>query len=294
MKTTLETLAAATPVEGGSQAAAQAQASRLQVLALVEQFEGMLLTEMLKDVGGDTEEDDGALGLGGSTMPDMMRGEFGRALSQSGGIGLGEMLSRAMLKSEASGAAALPLAAMAPASALPAATAIAPASGAGPAPAVFPVAIPTPLAGDATEGLDLVADASRVSSRFGWRPDPFTGETRFHRGVDLALAYGSDVRSFGDGVVTAAGERPGYGLTVMVDHGQGRETLYAHLSSIDVAPGQTVTAGQRLARSGRSGRATGPHLHVEAREFGRPVDIDRVATAWNGRLADTSVGGSDD
>lgn len=280
MKTTLENLATTGGVDPGT---SPAQAQRLQVLALVEQFEGMLLTEMLKGFGGPEEDgEDGALGLGGSTLSDMMRGEFGMALSRAGGMGLGEMLSGALLPPSAE-ATTLPLAeAPAPAGVAPALSARA--AVAGP---------PTPLEHAHDHGLDLVADASRVSSNFGLRRDPFTGETRFHRGVDLALAYGSEVRSFGDGIVTSAGDRPGYGLTVVVDHGQGRETLYAHLSAIDVEPGQSVTAGQRLAQSGRSGRATGPHLHVEAREFGHAVDIARVAAGWNGRSPDTSVGGPD-
>lgn len=280
MKTTLETLATAGGIDP---AMTTAQAQRLQVLALVEQFEGMLLTEMLKDFGGPEEDgDDGALGLGGSTLSDMMRGEFGMAMSRAGGLGLGEMLSGAMLRAE--GDTARPLGLPAPAHGVtpPAST------------SAGLAAAPTPWAAEHDHGLDLVADASRVSSRFGPRSDPFTGETRFHRGIDLALAYGSEVRAFGDGVVTSAGDRPGYGLTVVVDHGQGRETLYAHLSAIDVEPGQTVAAGQRLAQSGRSGRATGPHLHVEAREFGQAVDIGRVAAGWNRRLADTSVGGPDE
>lgn len=281
MKTTLENLATTGGIDPGT---SQAQAQRLQVLTLVQQFEGMLLTEMLKGFGGPEDDgDDGALGLGGSTLSDMMRGEFGMALSRSGGLGLGEMLSGALLRPQAETITPplvqeLALVGVEPARAARAVVA-------GP---------PTLLADGHDDGLDLVADASRVSSNFGLRRDPFTGETRFHRGVDLALAYGTEVRSFGDGVVTSAGERPGYGLTVVVDHGQGRETLYAHLSAIDVEPGQSVTAGQRLAQSGRSGRATGPHLHVEAREFGQAVDIGRVAAGWNRRSPDTSVGGPDE
>jgi murein DD-endopeptidase MepM/ murein hydrolase activator NlpD len=142
--------------------------------------------------------------------------------------------------------------------------------------------------------IDVLAGGSRITSGFGLRADPFTGETRFHRGLDLALAYGSEVRAAAPGVVLSAGDRPGYGLTVVVDHGGGRETLYAHLSAVDVAPGDRVDAGQRIARSGRSGRATGAHLHVEARQDGRPVDVGRLPALWAGRPDDTSVGGSDD
>lgn len=270
MKATLDTLgldaAAALPPDK--------RAERMQVLALVEQFEGMLLTEMLRDVQAGDEDEGEAFGLGGSTMTDVMRGEFGLALSQAGGLGLGRMLAEALTRQgqasldadghEPAGGAAV--------TAATAATAVVPAGGG---------------------AADIVAASVPVTSDYGWRSDPFTGQARFHRGIDLALAYGSDVRSFGPGVVRSAGERQGYGLTVVVDHGDGRETLYAHLSAIDVAPGQRVAAGQRIAQSGNSGRATGAHLHFEAREFGQPVDAGRLAAAWAGRPFDTGVGGSD-
>ena len=83
-------------------------------------------------------------------------------------------------------------------------------------------------------------------------------------------------------------------MTVVVDHGDGRETRYAHLSTIDVAPGDPVASGQPIARSGNSGRTTGPHLHFEAREYGQPVDPRLAAASWTGRNSDTRVGASDD
>jgi murein DD-endopeptidase MepM/ murein hydrolase activator NlpD len=258
------------------------------MLALVEQFEGMLLTEMLRDVeGGDDDEEGGALGLGGSTMTDLMRGEFGQALGRAGGLGLSDLLVAAFLRQQSGARApgnALPVELAAP---LP----IPGPSAAEPAHTDHDVA---PVSAAAVLPIDVVSRGSRITSGFGLRADPFTGETRFHRGLDLALAYGSEVRAFAPGVVTSAGERAGYGLTVVVDHGEGRETLYAHLSAVDVASGARVEAGQPIARSGRSGRATGPHLHVEARESGRPVDIGRLPAAWGGRTGDTGVGVSDE
>ncbi len=273
MNTTLDTLG----LGGTAALPPEKQAERLQVLALVQQFEGMLLTEMLRDVDTGSEDDE-AMGLGGSTMTDMMQGEFGQALSRSGGLGLRQMLANALLRQDVSAAvlSGAPVSATVPA-ATPAAV---PTGAAGPAASVDP----------AERAVDVVAADVPTTSSFGWRADPFTGKNTFHRGVDLALAYGSEVRSVGPGVVASAGERSGYGLTVVVDHGDGRETLYAHLSSIDVVPGEPVGAGQRIARSGNSGRATGAHLHFEAREFGRPVDAGRLAAGWAGRPADASVG----
>jgi len=285
MKTTLESLAIAPASLQAPQTAADAE--RMQVLTLVEQFEGMLLSEMLRDVRAGDEED-GGFGLGASTMTDTMQGEFGLALSRAGGLGLGDMLAKALLKRSQTDAAVE--AALVPtASAAPALRAPGVPTTHGPADDHAAHADPTG-AGPAA----VVAEDVKMSSAFGWRSDPFTGKATFHKGVDLAAAYGTEVRAFDGGVVKSAGERSGYGLTVVVDHGDGRETLYAHLSSMAVAPGDPVAAGQPIARSGNSGRATGAHLHFEAREYGRPVDAGRLAAVWNGRASDTSVGGSDE
>jgi murein DD-endopeptidase MepM/ murein hydrolase activator NlpD len=107
--------------------------------------------------------------------------------------------------------------------------------------------------------------------------DPLHGQHRFHAGLDLRAAYGQDVRAATEGVVTFAGEQAGYGLVVVVSHGSGLETRYAHLSSAEVAQGERVRAGDVIARSGNSGRTTGPHLHFEVRHHGQPVDPGRVA-----------------
>jgi murein DD-endopeptidase MepM/ murein hydrolase activator NlpD len=111
-----------------------------------------------------------------------------------------------------------------------------------------------------------------VSSRFGWRQDPLTGETTFHKGVDIAVAYGHDVKAAADGVVSFAGVQNGYGNTVVVDHDGGRQTRYAHLSQEFVRAGDIVSEGQVLGKSGNSGRSTGAHLHFEVLVNGRPVD----------------------
>jgi murein DD-endopeptidase MepM/ murein hydrolase activator NlpD len=111
-----------------------------------------------------------------------------------------------------------------------------------------------------------------VTSAFGWRADPFTGRPSFHKGVDLQAAYGDPVPSAGDGRVVFAGSQHGYGQIVVVRHGDGTETRYAHLSRIDVADGETVAAGTVLGTVGQSGRATGPHLHLEVVDHGRQVD----------------------
>jgi peptidoglycan hydrolase FlgJ len=107
---------------------------------------------------------------------------------------------------------------------------------------------------------------SRVSSGFGWRPDPFTGERAWHAGVDLAAPVGTPVRAAWDGRVVFVGERGGYGRMVVLEHAEGWRTYYAHNNENRVKVGDQVRAGQTVATVGSSGRATGPHLHFEIRQ----------------------------
>ena len=111
-----------------------------------------------------------------------------------------------------------------------------------------------------------------ISSFFGKRADPFTGETAFHPGLDFAGTAGQRVLAVADGVVSFAGRDKGYGKLVEVTHGNGYVTRYAHNSSLLVEPGQTVRRGQALALMGSTGRSTGPHVHFEVLRNGRPVN----------------------
>jgi murein DD-endopeptidase MepM/ murein hydrolase activator NlpD len=97
--------------------------------------------------------------------------------------------------------------------------------------------------------------------------------------VDLVEEYGAPVHATAAGVVVSAGVAGGYGNMVEIDHGNGLATRYAHLSSIEVVPGQTVGFGTVLGRIGATGRATGPHLHYEVRIDGEPVDPERFLRA---------------
>ncbi len=120
--------------------------------------------------------------------------------------------------------------------------------------------------------LMLVPVAGELSSSFGYRRDPLRHRRRFHGGIDFAARYGAPVRSAAAGTVVKAGWMSGYGRIVIVDHGDGLETYYAHLARVRVAVGSTLTAGQLLGNVGTSGRSTGPHLHFEARENGVRID----------------------
>ena len=112
----------------------------------------------------------------------------------------------------------------------------------------------------------------RLIGSFGRRDDPFSGEQAFHAGVDLSGPFGAPVRVTADGIVVHAEWNAGYGRLVVVDHGGGVETLYAHLSRVDVVAGQEVRRGEVVGGLGSSGRVTAPHLHYEVRLGGSPMN----------------------
>jgi murein DD-endopeptidase MepM/ murein hydrolase activator NlpD len=111
-----------------------------------------------------------------------------------------------------------------------------------------------------------------VGSAFGYRRDPFTGRAKFHSGVDLKARWGDPVGASQAGTVQFAGWYHGYGNMIIVAHGGGVTTQYAHLSSFDVEAGAHVDRGTIIGRAGSTGRATSPHLHYEVRFDGAPLD----------------------
>ena len=111
-----------------------------------------------------------------------------------------------------------------------------------------------------------------MSSGFGLRADPFSGRRSYHEGVDIASKLGSPVKAMGDGVISFAGNRAGYGHLVEITHGHRLATRYAHTRTILVKVGDRVTKGQPIALIGSSGRSTGPHLHFEVVRNGRAVN----------------------
>ena len=111
-----------------------------------------------------------------------------------------------------------------------------------------------------------------ISSRYGERNDPFTGERVQHNGLDFAGTRGTDVLSVASGVVIWAANRASYGKTVEIDHGNGYRTRYAHNESLAVSAGDHVTAGQVIARMGSTGRASAPHVHFEVLKNGATIN----------------------
>lgn len=137
------------------------------------------------------------------------------------------------------------------------------------------------------EFLRTPLDGARITSGFGMRQHPISGFTRMHQGVDFAAPVGTPVVAAGDGTVVAVGPRNGYGRTVELRHPGGTETLYAHLSSFapGLTPGQRVRQGQPIGKVGNTGLSSGPHLHYEISQAGRPVNPATVRSAGGARLA---------
>jgi murein DD-endopeptidase MepM/ murein hydrolase activator NlpD len=242
-------------------------AARERVKQLAQEFESLLMSQMLREMRKSmvTDEEDQDQGFGAANMTETVDAALGAALSRAGGFGLAKVLLRGLDRQ-------FPVAAANGASeaAAPAATSL---------PAPEPVSAPIAAAAMPVEAAGpMTAPRGHVSSAYGWRADPINGQARFHKGTDIALAYGHEVQAAAGGRVAFVGERPGYGLTVVIDHGAGLETRYAHLSGYSVRVGDAVGSGQVVARSGNSGRSTGPHLHFEVLQGGRAVDPSSLAT----------------
>lgn len=116
-------------------------------------------------------------------------------------------------------------------------------------------------------------DLRRLSSYFGYRTDPFYKVMKFHEGVDFSAPTGTEIYATGDGVVTvSARAMAGYGNQVIIDHGFGYKTMYAHLQEMKVKKGQKVKRGQVIGTVGNTGKSTSPHLHYEVWKSNKPVN----------------------
>jgi len=122
-----------------------------------------------------------------------------------------------------------------------------------------------------------------ISSPYGWRADPFTGEQDFHHGIDIASSLGSEVSAAGAGRVVFSGWKKGYGRVVEIEHQGGLNTIYAHNSKNLIRVGEMVSRYQAIALVGSSGRSTGPHLHYEVRKNGEAVNPTKLTGSSIGR-----------
>ncbi len=112
----------------------------------------------------------------------------------------------------------------------------------------------------------------RITSKFGYRKSPFTSKTQFHKGIDIANSLGTKIQAAGSGVVTFSGWNSGYGRTIIISHGYGYRTVYAHNKELLVEVGDKVNQGDAIAKLGSSGKSTGPHVHFEIHYEGKQID----------------------
>jgi murein DD-endopeptidase MepM/ murein hydrolase activator NlpD len=268
---------------------------RAKIAKLASEFESTLVVQMLRDMrksGSWDDADQSKEGLGAESMYDTLDVELANHLSKVQGFGLAKELTSALEKLQSSAGrnadspSGLSMPAgpqmAAPQSAGPASLSVRPAAviavprATGVVGTSAATSVGTTAATSAETGADndaggvagdgdtaLTMPTGKVTSEFGWRHDPFTGQAKFHRGVDLRAAYGQEVGAAGPGKVVFSGEQNGYGTTVVVEHANGTRSRYAHLSAALVSVGDHVDSSTPVGRAGHSGRATGTHLHFE-------------------------------
>ncbi len=212
-----------------------------------KQFEAIFLNEVFKSMRATVPESGEGNKYASKMFTDMLDGQYASLSASSGGYGLAEALAEQM--------GAKPIDPNAAAAAYAAQSG---ASGAGGPRSAPQAGYVTPVEG-------------QVSSSYG--PREMAGrDAHHHDGVDIAAPEGTPIRAAKAGRVSFAGEKGGYGNTVVLTHSDGSETLYAHASALLVEAGSVVRAGQTIAEVGSTGRSTGPHLHFELRKGGQPVD----------------------
>jgi murein DD-endopeptidase MepM/ murein hydrolase activator NlpD len=112
----------------------------------------------------------------------------------------------------------------------------------------------------------------RLMDGYGHRSDPLSGEGEMHKGVDISAPQGTAVRASADGIIVHASWNSGYGRCIIIDHGNNYQTLYGHLSRMDVMEGQEIRQGEVIGAVGTTGHSTGPHLHYEVHVGATPVN----------------------
>jgi len=282
-----------------------------RVRELAHQFESLFIAQMLRQMrqsmtmmGEDGEEGEGAKTFG--AMSDTIDSELARQLSEAGGMGIADVIIDSFERQRQAAAVPGVEAGTLRSLVAPPATTVplerppvkVPPGREGVVPAVRGGGVSAPpeadlkvrpTDGDAAVPLPV---GQAVTSAFGWRADPLTGEGRFHKGVDVRAAYGQQIPAVANGTVVSAGPAGDYGLSVVIEHGSGIRTRYAHLSEVKVKAGEAVALGQDIGRVGNSGRSTGPHLHFEVLAGGRPVDPVQAAARFRvlGELKEVETG----
>ncbi|MFC1483085.1 murein hydrolase activator EnvC family protein [Candidatus Margulisiibacteriota bacterium] len=128
------------------------------------------------------------------------------------------------------------------------------------------------LSGNPGTGRYMWPCKGRLTSGFGWRRHPYFRVVKFHQGLDIAAPYGTPIKAADSGLVIFADRWGGYGRAVILDHGGGKSTVYAHMSKIITKKGDIVSKGTVIGKVGSSGYSTGPHVHFEIRKNGKPTN----------------------
>ena len=254
----------------GSKGRAEGRLSQEEKLKeAASQFEQMLLETFLKSARSSEKvfgSEDELFGFNSDFYKEMQGSYLSRSIVESGGIGLQEMLlEQFKQKLGETGEGAQTKGSRLPAPSSPASLKSGAEEG------VQPQGV-----GSSSKTSLILPVAGRLSSAYGTRNDPFDGEQRFHKGMDIAAPAGTLVRSAASGRVLSTGYRQGYGQTVEVEHPDGSTTLYAHLQESLVSEGDSLRQGAVLGAVGSTGRSTGPHLHFEYRKEGKSIDPESV------------------
>lgn len=211
-------------------------------------FEGYLIEMMLREMRKTVPE-----GIFSSSAMEMFSGLLDQhvagAIAEGGGLGISTLLQRSIPAAEEAAAAAQPAARLRGTQRYP------------------------------QQGCDhhhgeeghLPVDG-RITSRFGRRSDPFHRRSRMHKGLDIAAQQGTPIRPIRPGRVVFSGERGGFGNAVIIDHGDGLKSVYAHCHELNVREGDSVGEGTVIGTVGSTGRSTGPHLHLEVHRDGEAVN----------------------
>jgi murein DD-endopeptidase MepM/ murein hydrolase activator NlpD len=233
-------------------AAANATDDAAQRKEAATQLEAYLWRQVLAEVAPKGGLLDG--GFAGSTFQEMFQGALADAMSASGGSGLAKEIEGQM----GGGPAVASIDAIPPTNSLHR--------------TIGARAISNAYPAGGGGALTFLPVQARRTSPFGHRPDPIDGSDDFHTGLDLGARAGTPIHAAGGGRVVRAEMVSGYGNMVVIDHGGGLETRYAHMQGFSVKEGDVVQPGTVVGQVGATGRVTGPHLHFEVRRDGHPVD----------------------
>jgi len=236
---------------------------RADLKKAAQEFEAIFIAQLLK-VMRETIEESGMEGSGfGKTIyTELFDQEMANDMARRGVIGIGDMIYRNVLEKDAARAASHDIDSSKISEISPA------------RPSVAPAQSSSTIDKDSSNKISdtMLPVHAPISSSFGMRKDPFTGEAKFHKGVDLAAPAGTPVVAALPGKVISAGYESGYGNVVLVEHEDGLRTRYGHLASINVKAGEKVDSENPLGTVGSTGRSTGAHLHFEVIRMGKPVN----------------------